>query len=216
MLVCEFDGLPKYDERICFKFIPSLSSTTSSKSSLSNDNKINKHLNANLHEKRQVRKRSSSATIAATLATSLSPSSSSAQSYNSNYHQQTEKLEDVGYQDLWSFHPTGVLTLHRVWLESVILGGQLAGGAAAVANVGRVLVDGATGVVNMETYTNSRLSLPPPLWECPQFTLQIFTAGFNDYINKGNVPLANKVDIRNPLLSTGKLNQEGESLEDLV
>ncbi|CAJ0745557.1 17983_t:CDS:10 [Entrophospora sp. SA101] len=188
---------------ICFKFIPSLSSTTSSKSSLSNDNKINKHLNANLHEKRQVRKRSSSATIAATLATSLSPSSSSAQSYNSNYHQQTEKLEDVGYQDLWSFHPTGVLTLHRVWLESVILGGQLAGGAAAVANVGRVLVDGATGVVNMETYTNSRLSLPPPLWECPQFTLQIFTAGFNDYINKGNVPLANKVDIRNPLLSTG-------------
>nr|CAG8452210.1 14887_t:CDS:10 [Entrophospora candida] len=178
---------------ICFKFIPPLSSTTSSKSSLSNDNGINKHLNANLHEKRQVRKRSSSATIAATLATSLSPSSSSAQSYNSNYHQQTEKLEDVGYQDLWSFHPTGVLTLHRVWLESVILGGQLAGSAAAVANVGRVLVDGATGVVNMgmeiaETYTNSRLSLPPPLWECPQFTLQIFTAGFNDYINQGNVP----------------------------
>ncbi|CAH1760359.1 3050_t:CDS:10 [Entrophospora sp. SA101] len=203
---------------ICFKFIPSLSSTTSSKSSLSNDNKINKHLNANLHEKRQVRKRSSipNPSSPSVTSASLSPSSSSAQSYNSNYHQQTEKLEDVGYQDLWSFHPTGVLTLHRVWLESVILGGQLAGGAAAVANVGRVLVDGATGVVNMdvvgnkwlanaeiETYTNSRLSLPPPLWECPQFTLQIFTAGFNDYINKGNVPLANKVDIRNPLLSTG-------------
>ncbi|KAG9285896.1 hypothetical protein G9A89_013321 [Geosiphon pyriformis] len=84
-----------------------------------------------------------------------------------------EDEEDIpqgksGYQDILSFHPAGILTLHRLRMEAVLLGGEqgiqgkddgttmmgisgvpLTGSAAAVANMGRVIVGGAAGVVGM-------------------------------------------------------------------
>ncbi|CAI2179889.1 2623_t:CDS:2 [Funneliformis geosporum] len=166
---------------MCIKFLPSLSDN--SKTGLADNH--NGLLFANLKAKRQAKR------------TSINyDGNTSANSHNKNGRRRTRswsqnympavnnsgrqylevedlesKQEDIGYQDVLSFHPAGVLTLHRIWMEGVVVGEQnassrqgdsqelnnlitmagtpLAGSAAAVANVGRVLVGGATTVVGM-------------------------------------------------------------------
>ncbi|CAG8843284.1 18246_t:CDS:1, partial [Racocetra persica] len=50
------------------------------------------------------------------------------------------------------------------------------------------------------TYTNSKVSLPPPLWATPQFTFQTFLPGYKDAINKGEVPRSKKIEIRRDIV----------------
>ncbi|CAG8538811.1 9884_t:CDS:10 [Diversispora eburnea] len=168
---------------ICVKFLPSWSN--SSKSGL---NSSNGPLVPDLHAKRQAKRRSSPTATEGICSTGGGVSSSSnnlgtnnrrrTQSWSQNSLRNTVntsgndcldveqdyKQDDIGYQDIWSFHPAGILTLHRIWIEGVVIGEQssrqeetnnlisiagtpLAGSAAAVANVGRVLVGGAAGMV---------------------------------------------------------------------
>lgn len=167
---------------ICIKFLPSLSNN--SKTGLTAGN--NGLLFADLNAKRQT-KRSSSPSInyegnisanssnkgGRRRTQSWSQNSLSSVKNNSRQYLEVEDLdskqEDIGCQDILSFHPTGILTLHRVWMEGIVVGEQesssrqggnqelnnlitmagtpLAGSAAAVANVGRALVGGATTVV---------------------------------------------------------------------
>jgi hypothetical protein len=167
---------------ICIKLLPSLSNN--SKTGLASNN--NGLLFANLNAKRQAKRRSSpsinydgNASANSTNKSgrrrtqSWSQNSLSGVSNSGRQYLEVENLEskqeDIGYQDLLSFHPAGILTLHRVWMEGVVVGEHdnfsnqgsnqessnlitmagtpLAGSAAAVANVGRVLVGGATTVV---------------------------------------------------------------------
>ncbi|CAG8503864.1 10839_t:CDS:10 [Ambispora gerdemannii] len=100
-------------------------------------------------------------------------SSPSGKSTSLNYpnfedEEEEDRFDNIGYQDILSLHPTGILTLHRVWMEGILIrdngsqskeegsnnmigmtGVPLTGSAAAVANMGRVLVGGAAGVVGM-------------------------------------------------------------------
>ncbi|RHZ52086.1 hypothetical protein Glove_465g41 [Diversispora epigaea] len=175
--------------RICVKFLPSWSN--SSKSGL---NSSNGPLVPDLHAKRQAKRRSSPTTTEGISSGGGGGgggggSSSSSNNLGVNNRRRTQswsqnsirgtvntsgndcldveqdfKQDDIGYQDIWSFHPTGILTLHRIWIEGVVIGEQssrqeetnnlisiagtpLAGSAAAVANVGRVLVGSAAGMV---------------------------------------------------------------------
>ncbi|PKY47972.1 hypothetical protein RhiirA4_404025 [Rhizophagus irregularis] len=166
---------------ICIKFLPSLSNN--SKTGLTAGN--NGILFADLNAKRQT-KRSSSPSINYEGNTSANSSNKNGRRRTQSWSQNSlssvkntsrqylevedfSKQEDIGYQDILSFHPTGILTLHRVWMEGIVVGEQdsssrqggnqelnnlitmagtpLAGSAAAVANVGRALVGGATTVV---------------------------------------------------------------------
>ncbi|CAG8450463.1 5355_t:CDS:10 [Acaulospora colombiana] len=167
---------------ICVKFLPSLPNT--SKSGLNSGNGL---LTPDLYAKRQAKRRSSpsiniegaGSTGSSNLGLAVrrrtrSWSQNSIAGVNnpsrSDYLdvEQDSKTDDIGCQDILSFHPSGILTLHRVWMEGVVVGEQtsrqgkeeinnknlismagtpLAGSAAAVANVGRVIVGGAAGVV---------------------------------------------------------------------
>ncbi|RIA88639.1 hypothetical protein C1645_826048 [Glomus cerebriforme] len=171
--------LMKKPPGICMKFLPSMSNNSKTASN-------NGLLFANLNARRQAKRRSSpsinydgNASINSTNKSgrrrTQSWSQNSLSGVNNSNHQYLEvenlesKQEDIGYQDLLSFHPAGILTLHRIWIEGIVVGEQdsfsrqggnqesnnlitmagtpLAGSAAAVANVGRALVGGATTVV---------------------------------------------------------------------
>ncbi|CAG8637341.1 6785_t:CDS:2 [Funneliformis caledonium] len=163
---------------MCIKFLPSLSDN----SKTANHDGL---LFANLKAKRQAKRTSINYDGKASANSHNKSGRRRTRSWSQNYmpaannsgRQYLEvedlesKQEDIGYQDVLSFHPAGVLTLHRIWMEGVVVGEQnsssrqgdsqesnnlitmagtpLAGSAAAVANVGRVLVGGATTVVGM-------------------------------------------------------------------
>ncbi|CAG8443758.1 952_t:CDS:10 [Cetraspora pellucida] len=172
--------IPNYYQRkplgICVKFLPSVSNC-----SISSSNTNNVLLVANLHARRQNKKRPSLNFMPEGTSnngkTGRRRSHSWSQNYTSGNTSNYIEFEthnnkyDIGYQDLWSFHPAGILTLHRVWVEGVtpdqtpnqgtkddanngnniitIGSTPLAGNVAAVANVGRALVGSAAGVVGM-------------------------------------------------------------------
>ncbi|GES84686.1 autophagy-related protein 18f-like isoform X1 [Rhizophagus clarus] len=170
---------------ICIKFLPSLSNNSKTGLAAGNDGL----LFANLNAKRQ-NKRRSSPSVNHEGNTSANSGNKSGRRRTQSWSQNSlstlntnrqylevenleSKQEDIGYQDMLSFHPTGILTLHRVWMEGIVVGEQdssrqggnqesnnlitmagtplagtpLAGSAAAVANVGRALVGGASTVV---------------------------------------------------------------------
>ncbi|RIB09119.1 hypothetical protein C2G38_2109403 [Gigaspora rosea] len=168
---------------ICVKFLPSM--YNSSKSELNANNGL---LAADLHAKRQAKRRSSPNVVTEGVTSNgtstgrsgrrrtQSWSQNSINNSHSNYlgvETRDNKLDDIGYQDLLSFHPAGILTLHRLWMEKAVAeetssqgtkdeinnnnlitlaGTQLSGisgSAATVANVGRALVGGAAGVVGI-------------------------------------------------------------------
>ncbi|CAG8590641.1 9045_t:CDS:10, partial [Ambispora leptoticha] len=162
-------GLLRKPPGICLKFLPSLSVDPKSGANFIGNLQINSQRNAKRrsspatsnsmtpnnplsgHSARRERRRTKSWTQNSNPATALS---------YSNFEEEDEdgKFDNIGYQDILSFHPTGILTLHRVWMEGVLIGGDnesfgkeegITGSAAAVANMGRVLVGGAAGVVGM-------------------------------------------------------------------
>ncbi|CAG8542159.1 26_t:CDS:10 [Dentiscutata heterogama] len=158
---------------MCVKFLPSMYNNSKS------------GLNANLHAKRQAKRRSSPNVVTEGVTSNgtstgrsgrrrtQSWSQNSINNSHSNYlgvETRDNKLDDIGYQDLLSFNPAGILTLHRLWMEKTVVeetpsqgakdeinnnnlitlaGTQLSGSAATVANVGRALVGGAAGVVGI-------------------------------------------------------------------
>ncbi|CAG8452643.1 13160_t:CDS:10 [Cetraspora pellucida] len=287
---------------ICIKFLPSMSN--GSKSELNANNGL---LVANLNAKRQAKRRSSPNVVMEGVKSNGTSTgrknrrrtqSWSQNSINNSSHPnylgveiRDNKLDDIGYQDLLSFHPAGILTLHRLWMEKTVVeetssqgtkdeinnnnlitlaGTQLSGSAATVANVGRALVGGAAGVVSIgmgiagavkkelgtfdmvtnyediaewqlirnsswaevknvieapkkcteseisvkrdgknwlsnaeiTTHTDSKISLPPPLWTTPQFSFQVFLPGYKDAINKGKVPRSKKIEIRRDIVES--------------
>ncbi|CAG8577452.1 6162_t:CDS:2, partial [Scutellospora calospora] len=290
---------------ICVKFLPSMSNN--SKSELNANNGL---LVANLHAKRQAKRRSSPNVVTEGITSNGTSMGRTSRRRTQSWSQNTinnfshsdylgvetrdNKLDDIGYQDLLSFHPSGILTLHRLWMEKAVVeetsgqgtkdetnnnnlitlaGTQLSGSAATVANVGRALVGGAAGVVGIgmgiagavkkeltnldmvtnyediaewqlirnsswtevkniieapkkcteseisikrdgkkwlanaeiATHTNSKISLPPPLWATPQFSFQTFLPGYKDAINKGEVPRSKKIEIRRDIVESVEL-----------
>ncbi|CAG8483800.1 2525_t:CDS:2 [Racocetra fulgida] len=309
--------LPSYYMRkspgICIKFLPSM--PNGSKSELNANNGL---LIANLHAKRQAKRRSSPNVVMEGIKSNGTSTgrksrrrtqSWSQNSINNSSHSnylgvetRDNKLDDIGYQDLLSFHPAGILTLHRVWMEKTVVeetssqgtkdeinntnlitlaGTQLSGSAATVANVGRALVGGAAGVVSIgmgiagsvkkelgtldmvtnyediaewqlirnsswaevknvieapkkcteseisikrdgknwlanaeiATHTDSKMSLPPPLWATPQFSFQVFLPGYKDAIKKGEVPRSKKIEVRRDIVESVELVNEANDDE---
>ncbi|CAG8687807.1 1977_t:CDS:2, partial [Dentiscutata heterogama] len=164
---------PKKPPGICVKFLPSVSNC-----SISNSNNV--LLVANLHAKRQIKRRPPLNLVPEGVSNNGKTGRRRSHSWSQNYtssntsncleFETNNSKNDIGYQDLWSFHPAGILTLHRVWIEGVasdqtsnqgtkdepnnsnvitIGGTPLVGNVAAVANVGRALVGSAAGVVGM-------------------------------------------------------------------
>ncbi|CAG8438391.1 10972_t:CDS:10 [Scutellospora calospora] len=309
---------PNYYQRkspgICVKFLPSVSNC-----SISRSNSNNVLLVGNINAKRQNKKRQQLNLVPENIPSNEKTGRRRSHSWSQNYtpsstsnyieFENNNNKHDIGYQDLWSFHPAGILTLHRVWVEGVTaeqtsnqgtkdetnnsnvisLGGTpLAGNVAAVANVGRVLVGSAAGVVGMGveiatsavmkknntldmvvsyedvaewqlirdgtwaevknviespkqsnieneimakresdkkkwlanaeiiTYTNSKVSLPPPLWATPQFTFQTFLPGYKDAINKGEVPRSKKIEIKRDVVERIETSEKFDEINGLM
>ncbi|CAG8705851.1 10823_t:CDS:2, partial [Acaulospora morrowiae] len=300
---------------ICLKFLPSWSNV--SKSGLNPSNGL---LVPNLYARKQAKRRSSPINGEGTNSTGSSNSGMNSRRRNRSWSQnsisgvnnssrtdcldveQDFKQDDIGWQDMWSFHPSGILTLHRIWMECVVVGEQasrqgkedssnknlitvagtpLSGSAAAVANVGRVLVGGAAGVVGgitgavrkeagsldmmttcediaewqvmrgaswdevknvielhkssdgetsvnrdgsnrwlanaeIATHTNSKTSLPPPLWATPQFTFQTFLPGYKDSLIKGETPRSKKIEVRRDVVERVELVDEGQEIDGWI
>ncbi|KAF0453413.1 autophagy-related protein 18f isoform x2 [Gigaspora margarita] len=296
---------------ICVKFLPSMSNC-----SISSSNNV--LLVANLHARRQIKRRPPLNLMPENASNNGKAGRRRSHSWSQNYtssntpnyleFEPNNNKHDIGYQDLWSFHPAGILTLHRVWVEGVtpdqtsnqgtkdesnnsnvitIGGTPLGGNVAAVANVGRALVGSAAGVVGMGmeiaagsvkknpgtldmitsyedvaewqlirdatwtevknvieapkpcntenemakrendkkkwlanaeivTYTNSKVSLPPPLWATLQFTFQTFLPGYKDAINKGEVPRSKKVEIRRDIVERIETSDESDVFNGLM
>ncbi|CAG8494213.1 3073_t:CDS:10 [Paraglomus brasilianum] len=69
-------------------------------------------------------------------------------------------LANINHQQLLTFHPSGILTLHRIRMEGVVIRCDPVSKddtpKSAVASMGRALVDGAVGVVGGTGYKDGR------------------------------------------------------------